>query len=109
MHPNRWPPGWLGAIVDQRFAASAFSQATDAVALAQELEAEVARLIRPVVEAAMADVAAQLNALGHTLADENVDEGVCYESTGEGGSYLYLCYDGTVSAGIRSGGASDST
>ena len=88
--------------MDERFSPRAFSEASDPKGLAEELVREVGFIIQPAIEAAMANVVAQLNELGHALQIEHADleRGVCYDTPGDK-PYFYLCHDSTVSAGVR--------
>jgi hypothetical protein len=90
-------------MLDDRFAPDAFAAEATAAERAEELQAEVTRLLAPAIEAAMRDVVGQLNALGHRLVDEQLEapEETCYETAEGHAPYLYLCHDSIVSAGVR--------
>jgi hypothetical protein len=65
-------------MIDERFSPSAFERLRDdahgLARLQDDLQREVLAEVRPAVEAAMAAVAAQLNAQGHALTREPPDE-----------------------------------
>jgi hypothetical protein len=91
--------------MDPRFSPEEIGAAPDRDERIAELQREVVRLIRPDMDAAMRRVASELNALGHHLVEEALNEQgcICFETEKEAaGLYFYLCLDTTISAGWRS-------
>jgi hypothetical protein len=95
-------------MIDERFAPSAFERLRDnpdeLARLQTDLETEVTALVLPAVEAAMADVAALLNALGHRMVAAPPDEefsGVEYSdgTRDDGNLQLWVDHTPTVTVG----------
>ncbi len=90
--------------MDPRFSPQAIEVASDRELRIAELAREVERIVQPHVKAAMRNIVAELNALGHELAEQENDgsDCICFETNKTAaGLCFYICHDSTVSAGWR--------